>query len=87
MEPQVVKLRFTKNISKAIMNTKWHPSQKTELFSDGSGIMTLKVRSTRYFRDWVMGWGENMEVLEPETLRYEILQLASSLVNMYDGKK
>ena len=55
MQPIVVKLRFTANIGKAIVNTIWHPSQKTELFSDGSGILTLKVRRTRYFRDWVMG--------------------------------
>ena len=87
MQPVIVKLRFTDKISKAIVNTIWHPLQKTELFSDGSGLMTLKVRGTRYFRDWVMGWGENMEVLEPETLRYEVLQLASSLVNMYNDKK
>ena len=87
MQPIVVKLRFTANIGKAIVNTIWHPSQKTELFSDGSGILTLKVRRTRYFRDWVMGWGDFMEVLEPDTLRDEVLQLASSLVNMYYHKK
>ena len=87
MQPILVKLRFTANIGKAIVNTIWHPSQKTALFSDGSGIMTLKVRGIRYFHDWVMGWGDRMEVLEPDTLRNEVLQLASSLVSMYNHKK
>jgi predicted DNA-binding transcriptional regulator YafY/transposase-like protein len=86
MEPQVVKLRFTKNIRKAIIDTKWHPLQRIELQSDGSGIMTLEVRDTLYFRAWVLGWGDNMEVLEPETLRNEITQFATSMVNLYTRK-
>jgi predicted DNA-binding transcriptional regulator YafY len=86
MEPQEVKLRFTKNIRKAIIDTKWHPMQRIELQSDGSGIMTLEVRDTLFFRAWILGWGDNMEVLEPETFRNEIIQSATSLVNLYNPK-
>ena len=49
--------------------------------------MTLEVRDTMYFRAWVLGWGDNMEVLEPETLRNEITQFATSLVNLYTRKQ
>jgi predicted DNA-binding transcriptional regulator YafY len=83
MEPQLVKLRFTQKIRKAIIDTKWHPLQRIELQNDGSVLMTLEVRDTMYFRAWLLGWGDNMEVLEPETLRNEITQFATSLVNLY----
>jgi predicted DNA-binding transcriptional regulator YafY len=86
MEPQLVKLRFSQKIRKAIIDTKWHPLQRIELQNDGSGLMTLEVRDTMYFRAWLLGWGDNMEVLEPESLRNEITQFAKSLVNLYTRK-
>jgi len=34
-----------------------------------------------------MGWGQKVEVLEPEILREEIRQTAEAMVKLYTGKK
>lgn len=85
-EPELVKIRFSRKIREPIMHTIWHPSQKMEQFSDGSGIMTLKVRNSIYFRAWIFGWADDMEVIEPETLRNQIASLSLSLAGIYYGK-
>jgi predicted DNA-binding transcriptional regulator YafY len=83
MPIELVKLRFTPKLRMAMINTTWHPSQSVELQDDGSLIMTMKVRNTLHFRAWILGWGGDVEVLEPETLKEEILQYAKSVIGVY----
>ncbi len=84
---ETVKLKFDPKISKAVTETIWHPSQKNEFQPDGSLIMTFTIRVTLDFRDWVMGWGDKVKVLEPESLRSEIIKISKSLVKMYRDEK
>jgi predicted DNA-binding transcriptional regulator YafY len=82
---EIIKLRFSARVSKAIMETIWHPSQKIELQADGSIIMDLAVQNTMYFRQWILGWGDDVEVLEPETLKNRIISTARSMLDLYNG--
>jgi predicted DNA-binding transcriptional regulator YafY len=81
-----VKLRFSKKVSKATAETIWHPSQKTEKLGDGSIIITLKVRNTVDFRGWVLGWGENVEVLGPPSFRKQIIRIMDLARGLYKRK-
>ncbi|MBN2063010.1 MAG: WYL domain-containing transcriptional regulator [Deltaproteobacteria bacterium] len=83
MEARTVRLHFNKIISKSIMETEWHPSQKIKEQPDGSIIMTLRIRPTRDFRAWVLGWGNMVEVLEPEILRKQITEIIESMKKIY----
>jgi proteasome accessory factor B len=78
-----VKLRFNQKVSKAATGTTWHHSQKTEPQADGATVMTLNIRNTVDFRGWVMGWGENVEVLEPQVLRDQIIEINNAVRNIY----
>ncbi|MDD5492693.1 MAG: WYL domain-containing protein, partial [bacterium] len=60
--------------------------QSIQMQSDGSAIATLKVRDSINFRNWIIGWGDQMEVLAPQKLRNQIYDLAKSLVNIYSYK-
>jgi predicted DNA-binding transcriptional regulator YafY len=84
-EPISVKLRFNKMVSTGIMETTWHPSQHTSIQNDGSIIMTLKVRNTVDFRGWILGWGENVEVIEPRYLRDQISGILDSTKKLYNS--
>jgi predicted DNA-binding transcriptional regulator YafY len=84
-ELETIKLRFSSKVSKRVKETTWHPSQTTELKPDGSLIMTLRVRDFDYFGAWILGWGDNVEVLEPETLRNLIKSIIESLKTIYDN--
>jgi predicted DNA-binding transcriptional regulator YafY/transposase len=84
---EVVKLRFSKDISHAIAETRFHPSQVTESQSDGSLLMTVKVNNTGDFQAWILGWGKDVEVLEPSLLRDQISLHVQSLCAIYDINK
>jgi predicted DNA-binding transcriptional regulator YafY len=73
-EIQTIKLRFKPRISRTILEEEAsvHSSQINELQSDGSLIMSLKVRDYIHIRNWIMKWGDEVEVIEPESLRNQI---------------
>jgi predicted DNA-binding transcriptional regulator YafY len=83
---ETVKLRFNNKIIHRILETTWHPSQTVEVQPDGSIVMTFKIRDVAYFRAFILGFGDDVEVLEPETLREQMKSLVSSLNKIYSRK-
>jgi predicted DNA-binding transcriptional regulator YafY len=84
---EVIKLRFSKRIGQAVRETSFHPSQVTEMQRDGSLLMTLKVNNTGDFHAWIMSWGKDVEVLEPESLRNQMRDVVRSLADTYNIKE
>ena len=84
---ETVILRFSPKISQSVGETIWHPSQETEVQSDGSMIMTLKTRNTLSFRTWIMRWEKEVEVLEPRSLRQQIGKMVRYLAGVYSDPK
>lgn len=84
---KTIKLRFTPEIGKFVAKTMWHPSQQTETQEDGSVIIKLKVTATGSFCSWIMKWGTEVEVLEPQELRDQFANIINSLNNIYRGTK
>lgn len=80
---EVVKLHFTKEISHAILETRFHPSQLTEMQPDGSLLMTLRVHNSGDFRAWIQGWGSSVEVIEPKVLREYMIHDMRSMIKSY----
>jgi predicted DNA-binding transcriptional regulator YafY len=84
---QTVVLHFNSRVSKWVTETTWHPSQTLKTLKDGSIIMTLKIRDLNYFRAWILGWGDDVEVLKPAALRKQIKTVSSSLQDIYSGRE
>jgi predicted DNA-binding transcriptional regulator YafY len=82
---QVVKIRFMPRRSRPIAAAIWDTSQVIEPQPDGSLLITAKVVISNDFRAWVLGWGDEVEVIEPEKLRHEIIKVNESVRNMYLG--
>ena len=79
----IFKLRFNSDVSKAVSQTIWHPSQKIEFLDDCSMIMTLRMRNAIYLRGWILGWSTDVEVLKPKWLRDQIVAINKTLGKMY----
>jgi len=60
-----------------------HPTQKFEKRPGVGTVLTMKVRGTTELRNWVLGHGPWMEVLEPKKLRNEIGSLLSEAAGLY----
>jgi predicted DNA-binding transcriptional regulator YafY len=69
-----VALRFTQAYAGLIAEKEWHASQVVEPQPDGSLILRLHVNDLRLIKRWVMYWGAECEVVEPEELRSLVLQ-------------
>ena len=83
-EAKTIKLRITdRELMRLMSETVWHPSQVLEKKKDGSMIMTLTVADSVELYSWIMGWGEGVEVLEPEELRQEVIDTAKRMLKVY----
>lgn len=82
---EIVKLKFSPVANKTVFETIWHPSQKIEVQSDGSRIMTLKVENSADFLAWVIAQGSQIEVLEPEEMRQQMLRHIKAIMETYSG--
>jgi predicted DNA-binding transcriptional regulator YafY len=82
--PQRVRIRFRPAMRQYITETRWHTSQQIEDLPDGSFVFTVEVSEPREVGWWVLQWGANAEVLEPESLRQEIAETARALVAVYE---
>ena len=85
-EVKTIRLKFTSELARIMVETKYHPSQMVKRQHDGSLIMTLRVGNTVELYSWVMGWGEKVEVLEPKKLRKEIIRSAKAMLGAYNEK-
>jgi predicted DNA-binding transcriptional regulator YafY len=79
-EPQEVKIRFSPSQAPYIRERTWHPSQQIESCEDGGVILTLHVADLDEVKRWLIGFGAQAYVLEPEDLRQEITEDCRRLV-------
>jgi predicted DNA-binding transcriptional regulator YafY/transposase-like protein len=82
---ETIKLRFSPRVNKSVFETVWHPSQKIDVQSDGFRIMTLDVENNADFLAWVVARGCEVEVLEPEEMRNQMIEQVKDLTELYFG--
>jgi predicted DNA-binding transcriptional regulator YafY len=71
-DPVQVRLRFSRQIARYVAERQWHPSQVVSLLLTGELELTLRVPLSPELRRWVLGYGKDVEVLEPKSLRDDI---------------
>lgn len=67
--PDDIVLRFSAEAGRWVLETRWHPSAVITELPDGRREVRLRVASEQEMRPWVLRWGPNVEVLQPESLR------------------
>lgn len=70
--PLEVVLGFSPAVATRVAETRWHRSQALERRPDGSLIWRATVSGPFEIRIWVLGWGHDVEVLAPPSLRDEV---------------
>lgn len=82
-KPCLVKIRFSKRIAPIFRESRHHPTERIEELPGGDIIYTVNVKGTTEIMRWILGFGKDAEVLEPEELRRDIRELASHLLSIY----
>ncbi|HEX7561590.1 MAG TPA: WYL domain-containing protein, partial [Candidatus Humimicrobiaceae bacterium] len=78
-----VRLKFSASIADFISECSWHPSQKLSKNKDGSINAEFNVDGLSEIKIWVMGFGENVEVLEPAELKEDIAKTLEKTLLLY----
>ena len=72
--PFQVRIKFILPASDYICERHWSSGQKIEAFPDGSIILTITAQSDMEVIKWVLSYGKEATLLEPEHLRKRIVE-------------
>lgn len=81
----VVKIRFTQRIADYVRERVWHPSQVISECDDGNVLLSLTVNHLLELKRWILSWGKEAVVLEPEQLRMDIEGEIFSMSKVYNN--
>jgi len=78
-----VKIYFLPTAARHVSESKRHSSQQLTAQNDGSVIAEFDLNHTEEIKRWILSFGSQAAVLEPESLRVEIVEEAKALVSIY----
>jgi len=78
-----VNLKFSGEAADFVAECTWHPSQKLTKNKDGTLNAEFEVGGLSEIKIWILGFGENVEVLEPQQLREELRVTAAKIKQIY----
>ena len=70
----IVELLFDKSVSRTVVETHWHHTQKVIRNRDGSVTLKFLVDGLDEIEHWIMGWTGNVEIIQPSELRQSVLE-------------
>jgi len=60
----------------------WHDTQKVTQHSDGSATVEFRVDGLGEIFWWVLGYGDQVQVLAPKALRKRIVEAAENIIRL-----
>jgi len=84
-EVEVV-LHFDASVAARVAEATWHPSQVLEPAPDGCLTWRARVSGTIEVREWILGWGDAVEVIAPAALRAEVGGILSRAAGRYRSR-
>ena len=80
-----VELRFCPRIAAEVVEVQWHKTQTASFEDDGSVVLKFRVDGLNEIIWWILGYGDQVEVLAPKALRQRIAQIALRIVDSQQG--
>jgi predicted DNA-binding transcriptional regulator YafY len=78
-------VRFKSLVAGNVAAVMWHKTQKTKFLPDGSLEFRATVSGLTEIAWWILGYGDQAEVLRPAKLRRIIAARAKNMAAMYNG--
>ncbi len=77
-----IKLRFLPMVANNVTEVQWHSTQKVRRNSDGSATIEFRVDGLREITWWILGYGDQVQVLAPKALRNKVLETAKNMIKL-----
>lgn len=81
---QSIRIRFSRKVAQNVAEIRWHQTQKTEFMDDGSVILSFSVSGLKEIIWWILGYGAEALVLEPEELKTMIKNEIAKTKTIYE---
>jgi predicted DNA-binding transcriptional regulator YafY len=78
-----VHIRFSADWATYVEERQWHGSQTAERLQDGRLDLRMEVGATQELANWILSFGGGAEVLEPASLREEVLAALKAAIANY----
>jgi predicted DNA-binding transcriptional regulator YafY len=82
-EEMEVKVKFTGRAARFVPEYHWSDKQKIKSISENEIIFKVKTGSREEIKKWILGYGSEAEVLQPEDLRVEMQQEIEKMLENY----
>ncbi len=82
-ELQTIRIHFARDVARYVQESKWHGSQQLTPQPDGSLIAEFQLPDTQEIKRWIMSFGPNATVLEPQALVEEITNDLRRMLTRY----
>lgn len=86
-EPEKVRIHFSNKVSGFVKERRWHASEKITSRPGGAIEYELDVAITPDLVNWILGFGSDAEVLEPERLIEKVEAEARKVCDLYSVKQ
>lgn len=80
---QDVVIRFSRLVAQNVAEVVWHKTQQVQLNEDGTLDFRVRVSGLGEISWWVLGYGDQAEVLKPAKLRQIVAERAARMVECY----
>ncbi|MFZ2149391.1 MAG: WYL domain-containing transcriptional regulator [Sedimentisphaerales bacterium] len=77
-----IKLRFLPKVANNVAEVQWHSTQKVALNNDGSATVEFRVDGLGEITWWILGYGDQVQVLAPKALRRRISNIARNMLEL-----
>lgn len=78
-----VLVRFSPLVAQNVAEIRWHKTQRTEFREDGSLDFHVKVSGLNEISWWILGYGDQAEVIRPPELREMVASAARRMAEKY----
>ena len=78
-----IELEFSYPVSTYIKEKRWHKSQQLVCLENDKVLLKLELSINPEFVHWVLGFGGDVKVIKPESLKEEILAKTRDIIEVY----
>ena len=78
-----VRLRFSPKVANNVAEVRWHKTQRVKFDGDGSLDFRVTVDGLGEITWWILGYGDEVEVVSPAALRKRVSDVASAVAARY----
>ena len=80
-----VKLRFLPKVAENVTEVQWHSTQKVARNPDGSATVEFRVDGLGEITWWILGYGDQVQVLAPKILRTRVAEIARNMIRLNES--